>query len=49
MEEQKENSKERKPTDEEVFLSNLKNHPYAESFKGTIKSLEELIEKGVLR
>ena len=45
---QKEN-KEVKPTDEEVFLSNLKDHPYADSFKGTIKSLEELIEKGVMR
>ena len=49
MKKQKENNKERKPTDEEVFLSNLKDHPYADSFKGTIKSLEELIEKGVMK
>ena len=49
MKKQKENNKERKPTDEEIFLSNLKDHPYADSFKGTIKSLEELIEKGVMK
>ena len=39
----------REPTEEELFLSNLKNHPYADSFKGTIEVLEELIEKGVMK
>ena len=34
-----------KPTDEEVFLSNLKDHPYADSFKGTIEALEKMIER----
>lgn len=33
------------PAPEEQFLSDLKDHPYANDFQGTIKSLEKMIEK----
>ena len=32
--------------DEELFLSNLRDHPFADSYKGTIRALEKMIEKG---
>ena len=35
-----------KVMDEELFLSNLKDHPFADSYKGTIRALEEMIDKG---
>jgi len=35
----------RKPTNEEFFLSILRNHPYADSYKGTIQALEDMVVK----